>query len=414
LDEIAARRAQAKKSDPHRLSKPAREGQFFGALESLRGVAALLVAAYHAAWIHPLYTVGVVRNGYLMVDFFFVLSGFVICHSYGRRISGGSSMIRFILLRLGRLYPLHLATLLFFVVLEFARLLKSQYTGHVGIHPAFSENNGLAFALNLLLLQSVGILKTGTFNAPSWSICVEFWTYLVFASVCVIVGAGRRRIIIACILIMAAFATLMLFGQYSLSIDNRYALARCVLGFFSGVLTYEFFLARASWIAGLSRRPRILAASQFAIVGVIILFLSASLQRTMTDYWALPIFAATVLLFATQARTPLSHFLNRRVPAHLGKTSYSIYMVHFGAMTIVLNILLIAVHKRTLTFDKELAPDMGPWIGLAVLAFYLVIVVWISGYTYRWIEAPLRDRTKSWVSRRFGRMATPLPEPGLP
>lgn len=54
------------------------------------------------------------RNAYLFVDFFFVLSGFVIASTYQERIAGGFSVWRFMLLRLGRLYPLHIAVLVAF------------------------------------------------------------------------------------------------------------------------------------------------------------------------------------------------------------------------------------------------------------------------------------------------------------
>ena len=390
-----------------------KNSQFFGSLESLRGIAALLVAAYHAAWVHPLYTVGVVRNGYLMVDFFFVLSGFVICHSYGRKIRDGLEFLRFILLRLGRLYPLHLATLLFFLALEFLKFLKNHYGGHVGLHPAFAENDGLAFLLNLALLQSVGILKNSTFNAPSWSIGVEFWTYILFALVCLYLGSGIRRVAAACLLVTASFAALMLFGQHSLSVDNHYALARCILGFFIGVLTHEVFSRRSDRTTTRARNPTLVGIAQVAVVLVIVGFLSASLRRVMTDYLALPLFAATVLLFATDAKTVLSRLLNTRALAYLGRTSYSIYMVHFGVMTIVLNVMLALVHKRTLNIDHELAPDAGPLVGLLVLAGYLGLVVWISGYTFRWIEAPFREKTKAMVARRFGSPKV-VAEPGLP
>jgi peptidoglycan/LPS O-acetylase OafA/YrhL len=60
--------------------------QFFGGLESLRGIAALMVVFYHIEWTNPLTHHLIFRNGYLMVDLFFVLSGFVICYNYGQKI----------------------------------------------------------------------------------------------------------------------------------------------------------------------------------------------------------------------------------------------------------------------------------------------------------------------------------------
>ena len=60
--------------------------RFFVSLESLRGIAALVVIFYHAEWYNPITPLRFVQNGPLMVDLFFVLSGFVIYHSYGSRL----------------------------------------------------------------------------------------------------------------------------------------------------------------------------------------------------------------------------------------------------------------------------------------------------------------------------------------
>lgn len=396
------------------MSRTAKGAFFFGALESLRGIAALMVALYHAAWNHPLYEVGIVRNSYLMVDFFFVLSGFVICHSYGHRITNGISAARFVVLRLGRLYPLHLASLLFFAAFECIKFAKNHYTGHIGSHAAFEINNGGAFLLNLLLLQSVGILKAGTFNAPSWSICVEFWTYIVFGLVCLMVGSGKKRVLVALGLGALSFGILMHFGQFSLSVDNRYALPRCILGFFFGVLTYEFFTAFATRLEKLASRVALMQLAQAGILLALALFLSASLKRTMTDYLGLPLFALIILAFAVGNETPIAKFLLKRPCAHLGKISYSIYMVHFAVMTVMLNIIMSIEPARKLNFDKELAPDMGAAGGLIALIVYLAAIIWISRYTFRWIEAPFRDKAKAFVARRLGPARTPAAEPGLP
>jgi len=90
-----------------------------GELESVRGVAALLIVFYHMpVWHGALYGLKFVRNSYLMVDLFFVLSGFVINLNYGERLTSAKSLGRFQLLRLGRLYPVHLIFLLLFLLLE--------------------------------------------------------------------------------------------------------------------------------------------------------------------------------------------------------------------------------------------------------------------------------------------------------
>src|SRR3979409_173570 len=97
----------------------------FVALDSWRGIAACLVALFHfEAYSHLVYShlngAPFLRNSWLFVDFFFVLSGFVIAANYQQRLREGFGVGRFLLLRLGRLYPLHLFMLAAAVAVKLA------------------------------------------------------------------------------------------------------------------------------------------------------------------------------------------------------------------------------------------------------------------------------------------------------
>src|SRR6202142_2994764 len=123
-----------------RPASGAKGADFFVPLESLRGVAALIVVVYHAVWLNPVTNSRFFLNGALMVDFFFVLSGFVIFHSYGSRLSSLRDFGRFLWLRLGRLYPLHFAFLLVFLAIEAAKYFAQVRFGIVAEKPAFTVN----------------------------------------------------------------------------------------------------------------------------------------------------------------------------------------------------------------------------------------------------------------------------------
>ena len=83
----------------------------FEALDSWRGICACLVAVFHFHAYGFLYTSPFLRNFYLFVDFFFVLSGFVIAWNYADKLTSVQALKGFMILRAGRLYPLHLVTL---------------------------------------------------------------------------------------------------------------------------------------------------------------------------------------------------------------------------------------------------------------------------------------------------------------
>ena len=111
----------------------------FVALDSWRGIAALMVAAYHfeATW-HG-HGASLLANSYLFVDFFFVLSGFVIAHAYGAKINSARDLAAFAVRRFGRLWPLAAS------VIAASRRLKSVMCppslGRVGATPCGDEGS---------------------------------------------------------------------------------------------------------------------------------------------------------------------------------------------------------------------------------------------------------------------------------
>jgi peptidoglycan/LPS O-acetylase OafA/YrhL len=150
---------------------------FFGPLESWRGVEALAVTWFQAPFVDG-DKILMVKQGAIFVDFFFVLSGFVITHAYLDKIHGGLGFRDFALLRLARLYPLHLFMLTIWLPFILVKLGIFEAYG-LGTDPT-DRNNAVSFGLHLLLHHSLGFLETLTWNGPFWSISVEYFTYLTF------------------------------------------------------------------------------------------------------------------------------------------------------------------------------------------------------------------------------------------
>ncbi|TIW91548.1 MAG: acyltransferase, partial [Mesorhizobium sp.] len=104
-------------------------GERFLVLDSWRGICALLVALFHFPTGSTISQSAFIGSSYLFVDFFFVLSGFVIASSYGNRLSQPQQVARFALVRFGRIYPLHLLMLAAFAGFELLRLMLPQLHG---------------------------------------------------------------------------------------------------------------------------------------------------------------------------------------------------------------------------------------------------------------------------------------------
>lgn len=269
-------------------------------LEGLRGTAALIVLFFHAV---P----ALMPNGYLAVDLFFVLSGFVMNTAYGSFLTDAGTLRVFLIRRIGRLWPVYLATTaLLYAVFALA---------HPGRLPTAAE----AFAL-VTLTQALHTFNGYVGNPTAWSISVEFYTYLVFAAVCLTLR-GRARI--------AAFAALSVIG-YAVTVYVRhgqtfdvtydFGLARCFAGFFAGALVAHL-------------RLHVSASAQFTALAVAAWLL----------FGAAPVFAlAAPLVFAfliaalANDAGPVARAFQCDTAQYLGRVSYALYLGHPVALAFLM------------------------------------------------------------------------------
>jgi peptidoglycan/LPS O-acetylase OafA/YrhL len=380
----------------------------FRVLDSWRGVAALLVAIFHLNVFSAVYSLDFIRNAYLFVDFFFVLSGFVITHSYGGRLGTVQDLGRFAIRRLGRLWPLHAVVLLAFVIVESARAV-SVARGASFYNPPFTGATSLQSILtNLAFAQSFGIERQLTWNSPSWSICAEFWTYLVFAAALLIAATWLRRIrfateiFIAAILIGSA-SILILFARHGMDATYDLGLVRCIYGFLVGHLTYRLWQAatRVRFNANVLE-----VGSLIAIAGYV-----SFAGHTGYSFLAPLVFAAVVFVFAFEAG-PISSVLLNKGNAWLGRISYSIYM---WQAFIIFNFVdrPVSVIERmaghTLTTTEGVDPALGGEavklivlggrvVPILVTMLFVGLLVAVASVSYHFIEKPGQE----WFARAAG------------
>ncbi len=358
-------------------------------LESIRGIAAVLVVLFHLpAWLPDFHAIPLIRNGGHMVDVFFVLSGFVICRAYGTVIGGGRDALRFQLLRLGRLYPVHLLFLLPFVAIELAKLAQGD-----AANPAFERNDATALGLQLMLLQSFGPSEYwGSFNGPAWSISIEFYGYLLFALIVLIAGRWRGRVFIALALIGLALMAVPL-------LDNR-NIVRFLAGFFTGCIVAEWSRDRAEM--GI---PGSVHAACAALLGLAVWFRPPFLWGTI------PIVLATGLLIGSIAcgadgivrRSLRSAFLVR-----LGELSYTIYMAHFLIIFCAVQLLSRFAGRASAAIDGVSVTVLGTGEAVAMSAAVLLATYAISALAFALVERPLRAWSRIAV---FGWLGPFVPAP---
>ena len=203
----------------------------------MRGIAALLVVIYHfRPMLQPAVDLDLhthfLAKGYLWVDFFFILSGFILCHVYATRPGrGGRDTIEFWWSQFARIYPLHIATLL---LLVFWQIVASAM-----LHRSVRVGEWSTFWLNVLNIHAWGFLDRYDWNFPSWSISAEMAAYITFPIICVGLLRKRRNTITAMALILATYVLYLVVSDDPQDGWERKALITCLPMFFLGVLLYQ-------------------------------------------------------------------------------------------------------------------------------------------------------------------------------
>jgi len=366
------------------------ESNRFLALDGWRGICALLVALMHFQGAGNIYDLSFIRHSGLFVDFFFVLSGFVIFHAYGTRLTSFANIAYFIDKRFARLWPLHISILCFLVVLEFIKYfyMKSHIIPATNM-PFDGVNSIGSIFTNILLIQSIGFQNSDTWNTASWSISVEFYTYILFAIIFAIRCSNRiYNLIITAALGGVAY---YFFGS-DITLGGYFF--RCVYSFFMGAIVYNLYQRRpiSNFISG-----KLISLIEFFLIASVIAYV-INAKNLSVNMGASVIFALVIYVFASGAGI-LSRFISLKPFEFLGKLSYSIYMIHESVLIIIGRILNFAQSKFgtsivVMRFSEESGKDVPVWFFHDKLStdfsaiLYMVLIVICSIFTYHCIEKP--------------------------
>ena len=357
-------------------------------LTPLRGIAALWVVLFHYCWhfpaVHPDRYTGAVYKGYLAVDLFFMLSGFVISHVYHRVFAKqvtGRHYRDFLKARVARIYPLHLTVLSLFVATTLAEGAADYlYGGSWGPIRLVGERSLGGFFANLLMLQGIWAREL-SWNDPAWSISLEFLAYLAFPLLfpslwraAPVAKAGAAGVLLI-VLGSLAYSTGDDFNQW----NGIAAIMRCLPEFLIGALLYSAY------------RGQVLAtvlATDAALLTDILL-LCAMLHFAAPDFSILPLFALLILT-AVANKGWLGPLLNSAPFLWLGNISYSLYLVHW----FVLFITTEAVRAHPGTEFAKLPVNLS----LAFITAMLAASLALSTLSYHFVEVAGRR----WLRGRLG------------
>lgn len=338
-------------------------------LTGLRGIAALAVLFYHirlaTTGFLPDWLIASLAHGYLAVDLFFVLSGFVLWWNYGAQFGaeGHRAAPRFLVRRIARIFPLHVAILSAMVLFAVALAISGR---------DLSAQHGFAqLPAHYLLVQNWGFSDELTWNDPAWSISTEWAAYLLLAATG---GLFARfpagRIIFPAFIVLLSLA---LGGWFAAtgraSIGDAIAatgLVRCLAEFSMGIALCRWWGTQRERADG----ARIIYATATGLA----LLSAAMLAVGLPQPAAIPLAMVAIVIFALQASLAARPALSGRVAQWLGDISYAVYLSHF---------FLWVLFK--LFFVDDLAA-VGP---AAILAF-IALTLAISHLLHVGLEIPAR------------------------
>ena len=349
----------------------------FLSLTAMRGVAALLVAFFHLRYGIigvPLFDYYVFKlrfggRGYLWVDFFFILSGFVLAYRYRDACRELNVRVywNFIWQRFARIWPLHLVTL---IVALF----------YLGYKHGIRFLAPSAVVANLFLVHGWGHYFPPPLNFPSWSLSGEWGAYLILPLYLFVVGRFRSRaihILLVAVLMAGLVEYARAFGHGTLDLlRERGGLERCLFQVGIGVSLFQLhdLIRKQNSLRdgkGASVLPKLFdAAAALSFVAVFVIFTYSN-----NDLYFVPV--AGVLIFCLSlSEGPFSKFLSLRPMVLLGEISFSIYMLHAFVLWFLQDIP--AAFKAEQSFGT----------GTLLLLGGFVLVLLISYASFRIIEQP--------------------------
>lgn len=338
-------------------------------LTSCRFVAALYVAVFHLYDFSVLSKVKenhFLSNGNLAVDFFFILSGFILAFNYSAAFREKRFDYRaFVIKRIARIYPVHFITLL--LIIPLLILANMQHDVAKTDLPADE------LLYNLLLVHAWWGRDVLSYNVPSWSISAEFFVYLLFPFFIYVAGCMKPIFsVIAWGSIFVFFYIFMILNGFSIDLFSpAFALCRVTMNFGLGVAVY-FFISQYKFTGDVKRAL------------LICCILMACALSTKGAELALPmIYSFFILLLYDAYRSGERVFIDGPIWQYLGRISYSFYMVHFlvlvGVAGIFVPQLLMANEAEFSTF----------WVVLnlcGILALFFPAAM----AAYHFIEVPAR------------------------
>ena len=352
--------------------------QTFDVLNGLRGVAAIAVVNMHmSVYFGDVHSANVAPA----VDFFFVLSGFVISYAYERKLTSGLVWNRFFFARVIRLYPLYLIGLILGGLV--AWFLE---------HPVNPARFFATFGLNLFMLPYPLAMDANTtplfpINFPAWSLFFELVANLAYAALAPRL-TNRLLAFIVCLGFLALVATGLTTGTLDEGTQRLQVLgglARVTFSFFAGVALYRLWTVRPTSI---HLHPALL----FVLLPLPLMLKPAAPYGWLYELAVITLYMPAIVWLGSGSRPRGVWF---PVSVTLGALSYPLYMIHAP--------IWIAIRTLEGWQPTSFLIGFAPWSGIMMTAGLCAIAWGLD----KAVDYPLRQRLYKAILQRSTHAADP-------
>ena len=356
-------------------------------LTGVRGVGAALIVVYHFGkirldWVHDVWPI---PHGYMAVDLFFMLSGFVIGLGYKNAFSDHSpgNYAAFLIKRIARLYPAYLAISVLYILKLAFGLAGEETLSRFGVYDVIG---------NALMLSGWG-LHIYPLIGVAWAASAELGSYILLPLL--LIGTLQRGALGWSFCVLLSVIAIYVIGTsglgYSGPLDvvestSFYPMLRAIAGFTFGLAIYRY----AEKLDGLTAR------NQDALLVVILVAIVAAALLTKNDFPLYVLFIPLIAILSRDGPLALLLFGNRFI-YHLGAISYSIYLLH----------------PLFVRFSALSARHFGATpLAYTLCSLIFFVVIWgLSYLSYRFIEVPGRNLVTGLLLPKLNRPAAVRPAP---
>jgi peptidoglycan/LPS O-acetylase OafA/YrhL len=365
-------------------------GSEIRALTGLRGMASALVVMYHfwpSSSNSPVWFKWTIGRGYLWVDLFFILSGYVMMLSHGKLFRGGFSRAAFagfLVRRVARIYPLYIVLLsaqIVYTVIAYGNFHQTGAWAAIAVDSPIRD-----IPVNVVLAQSVGVSPSAIGQA--WSVSTEFAAYLCFPALVGLVMCNGRgvvaitAVVTVALLVMVAIIDMNDGAYHSGSLDayditQLTPLARCLSGFLLGMLTF-----RLSSITVVARIAGYDGVALATVILVVVMLIAGA-----PDLAIVALFPAVIMCLSRGLGVTTTMFGNPLMH-QLGVLSYAVYLLH----------PLLQRPRELIAYDlTAYLPD--EWAFLLSQSIGTGVLLALAGAAYNFVELPGRRAVQAIAAR---------------